>query len=96
MCGGSGVGGHVRAGDPGAESRAAALDDPVRSTDYELKVPEGSAELVRARLAETGPDAAALNWHTVRKGETLLTISRKLKVSRADLADANYLKSRRA
>jgi LysM repeat protein len=34
---------------------------------------------------------AALNWHTVRKGETLLSISRKLKVNRADLADANYL-----
>ena len=64
---------------------------PVRSTDYELRVPDGSAELVRARLAESGPDAAALSWHTVRKGETLLTISRKLKVSRADLADANYL-----
>ena len=67
---------------------------PVRSKDYELKVPEGSAELVRARLAESGPAAAALNWHTVRKGETLLTISRKLKVSRADLADANYLSAK--
>ena len=64
---------------------------PIRSKDYELKVPEGSAELVRARLAESGPDAVALNWHTVRKGETILSISRKLKVNRADLADANYL-----
>ncbi len=64
---------------------------PVRSKDYELKVPEGAAELVRGRLAESGPDATALNWHTVRKGETLLSIARKLKVNRADLADANYL-----
>ena len=64
---------------------------PVRTKDYELKVPEGTAELVRAKLADSGPDAANLTWHTVRKGETLLSISRKLKVSRADLADANYL-----
>jgi len=64
---------------------------PVRSKDYELRVPEGAAELVRVGFAESGSDAAALNWHTVRKGETLLSISRKLKVSRADLADANYL-----
>jgi membrane-bound lytic murein transglycosylase D len=64
---------------------------PVRSKDYELRVPEGAAELVRVRLAESGPDATALNWHTVRKGETLLSIARKLKVNRADLAEANYL-----
>jgi len=64
---------------------------PVRAKNYELKVPEGSGEAVRAKLAEAGPDSASLTWHTVRKGETLLTISRKLKVNRADLADANYL-----
>ena len=64
---------------------------PVRAKNYELKVPEGSGEAVRAKLAEAGPDSANLTWHTVRKGETLLTISRKLKVNRADLADANYL-----
>ncbi len=64
---------------------------PVRAKDYELKVPEGTAELVRARLADSGSDAANLTWHTVRKGETLLSIAKKLKVNRADLADANYL-----
>jgi membrane-bound lytic murein transglycosylase D len=64
---------------------------PVRAKDYELKVPEGTAETVLARLSEVGPDAASLQWHTVRNGETLLSISRKLKVSRADLAEANYL-----
>ena len=67
---------------------------PVRATDYELKVPAGSADLVRVALAETAPEELApLNRHTVKKGETLLSISRKLKVSRADLAEANYLKS---
>ena len=68
---------------------------PVRAKDYELKVPEGTADMVRDQFAQTEPaDLASLNWHTVRKGETLLTISRKLKVSRADLAEANYLSSK--
>lgn len=67
---------------------------PVRATDYELKVPEGTADVIRAKLADSGPDAANLTWHTVRSGETLLSIARKLKVSRADLAEANYLSIR--
>jgi membrane-bound lytic murein transglycosylase D len=33
----------------------------------------------------------ALKWYTVRKGETLSTIARKLRVSRVDLAEANSL-----
>jgi membrane-bound lytic murein transglycosylase D len=64
---------------------------PVRATNYELKVPEGSAEVVLAKVAESGAETTNLTWHTVRNGETLLTIARKLKVSRADLAEANYL-----
>jgi membrane-bound lytic murein transglycosylase D len=68
---------------------------PVRAKDYELKVPEGTGEIVLAQLAQTEPgELASLNWHTVRKGETLLTIARKLKVSRADLAEANYLSAK--
>jgi membrane-bound lytic murein transglycosylase D len=65
---------------------------PVRAKAYELKVPEGTAELVLDRLAEANAtELAPLKWHTVRKGETIATIARKLKVSRADLAEANYL-----
>ena len=68
---------------------------PVRARDYELKVPEGTASLVLERLAQAQPgELAPLNRHTVKKGETLLTISRKLKVSRADLAEANYLSAK--
>jgi membrane-bound lytic murein transglycosylase D len=68
---------------------------PVRATDYELKIPVGTGEMVRAHLEAADPDSLApLNWHTVKKGETLLSISRKLKVSRADLAEANYLSTR--
>ena len=65
---------------------------PIRSKDYELKVPEGSAETIRARLTETDPgELAPLRWHIVKKGETISTIARKLRVSRGDLAEANYL-----
>jgi peptidoglycan lytic transglycosylase D len=64
---------------------------PVRATNYELRVPEGAGDVVRAKLADSGPDVANLTWHTVRSGETLLSIARKLKVSRTDLAEANYL-----
>jgi membrane-bound lytic murein transglycosylase D len=66
---------------------------PVNSAAYDLKVPVGTAEAVRARLEDTaGPDLASLNWYTVKKGETLATIARILRVSRTDLAEANYLK----
>jgi membrane-bound lytic murein transglycosylase D len=68
---------------------------PVRATDYEIKVPAGTADLVRAGLLETAPDALApLSHHMVKKGETLLSISKKLKVNRADLAEANYLSAK--
>src|SRR5439155_1402590 len=65
---------------------------PIRASNYELKVPEGAADLIQVRLTAAEPtELAPLNWHMVRKGETIATIARKLKVSRADLAEANYL-----
>ena len=68
---------------------------PVRVTDYSLRVPEGTAEIIRARLADAEPrELASLHHHTVKKGETLATIARRLQVSRADLAEANYLSVR--
>lgn len=68
---------------------------PLRVTDYELKVPAGTADFVRAGLLETAPEhLAPLNRHTVKKGETLATVAKKLKVSKADLAEANYLSTR--
>jgi membrane-bound lytic murein transglycosylase D len=68
---------------------------PVRANDYSLKVPAGTADLIRAGLLSASADALApLNRHTVKKGETLATIAKKLKVSRADLAEANYLSTR--
>jgi membrane-bound lytic murein transglycosylase D len=67
---------------------------PVRMDEYQLKVPQGTADAVSARLTEaSSDDLASLNYLTVKKGETLATIARKLKVSRTDLAEANYLKT---
>jgi membrane-bound lytic murein transglycosylase D len=68
---------------------------PVRATDYELKVPEGTGSLVLAGLAAAAPEElVSFNHYTVRKGETLATIAKKLKVGRTDLAEANYLSTK--
>lgn len=65
---------------------------PVRSANYELKLPVGTGDAFRARLAEAPPESLnAFQWHSVKRGETLLSISRKLKVRQADLAEANSL-----
>jgi peptidoglycan lytic transglycosylase D len=67
---------------------------PVKDTGYELRVPAGTADVVLAHLADaSGPDLASLKWYTVRRGETLPLIARKLSVSKADLAEANYMKT---
>jgi membrane-bound lytic murein transglycosylase D len=66
---------------------------PVKDTQYELKVPAGTADIVSAKLSDAPPtDLASLKYYTVKRGETLLGIAGKLRVSRADLAEANYLK----
>ena len=68
---------------------------PIRATDHPLKVPSGTGDIIRAHLALASPDdLAPLDRHTVEKGETLVAISRKLKVTRTDLAEANYLSTR--
>jgi membrane-bound lytic murein transglycosylase D len=64
---------------------------PVRDTAYELRVPVGSAGAVTSRLSAMSGNLASLNWYTVKKGETLPLIARKLRVNRTDLAEANYL-----
>ena len=68
---------------------------PLRYPGYEVKVPAGMAESLKQHLVETSEtDRVALNWHTVKTGETLLLIARKLNVRAADLAEANYLTTR--
>ena len=68
---------------------------PVKYPDYEVKVPVGTAERLTARLtgAPTS-ELGALNWYTVKSGETLATVARKLRVARVDLAEANHLSVR--
>lgn len=69
---------------------------PVRAPEgWELKVPKGSGQVLEAKLSEASTQSVgSLQWHTVKKGESLATIAGKLKVSRADLAEANYMRVR--
>ena len=65
---------------------------PVRDSQYELKVPAGKGAVVEAKLAEVETAAlASLKWYTVKRGDTLIVIARKLHVNKTDLAEANYL-----
>lgn len=66
---------------------------PIKADSYTLRVPVGTSGVVRARLEDASTaDLASLRWYTVKKGDTLATVARALRVSRADLADANYMK----
>ncbi len=68
---------------------------PLRSTSFQLTLPAGTGALVEQRLAEVSPeDFTSLQWHTVRRGETLQSVANKLKVRRTDLAEANYLSAK--
>jgi membrane-bound lytic murein transglycosylase D len=68
---------------------------PVRYPDYELKVPVGTADVFRARLATASTDELnTLRWHVVKRGETITTIAKKRGVSRTELASANNLSVR--
>jgi membrane-bound lytic murein transglycosylase D len=65
---------------------------PVKDTQYSLKVPAGKGDIVLSRLSDTAAsDLASLKFYTVKRGDTLALIARKLHVSKADLAEANYL-----
>ena len=67
---------------------------PIREGSYNLRVPEGTATKVQDGVTASAPGQLnALQWHTVKSGESLVTIARKLRVSRNDLAEANYLKT---
>lgn len=68
---------------------------PVRYPDYEVKVPVGRGDALLARLRDARQlELASLKWYTVRRGESLASIAKKLGVSRADLAEANGVSTR--
>ncbi len=67
---------------------------PLR-TSYELRVPMGTADQLTARIAAASPsELSALTYYTVKKGESIATIARKLQVGRTDLAEANNLSTK--
>jgi membrane-bound lytic murein transglycosylase D len=67
---------------------------PVKKGEYTVKVPEGTADKVREGLAAAEPaQLNAMQFHTVKRGETIATIAKKLGVNRTDLAEANYLRT---
>lgn len=66
---------------------------PIRPGEYTVRVPVGTADAVRAGLAAAEPHQLnALQWHTVKRGDTLATVARTLRVARTDLAEANDLR----
>jgi membrane-bound lytic murein transglycosylase D len=66
---------------------------PVRDTAYPVRVPLGTGDLIRFRVADArSVELASLRWHTVKAGESLSSIARTLRVTRADLAEANLLR----
>jgi len=66
---------------------------PIRDDAYAVRVPAGTADVVKAKLADASTgDLASLRWYTVKRGDTLSTIAKSLRVSRTDLAAANYMK----
>lgn len=70
---------------------------PLRDSDYELRVPNGTAQTFRDRLsAAAGEELASLKWHTVRRGETITSIARKVRggVTATEIAEANSLSVR--
>ena len=68
---------------------------PLATPNYEIKVPAETASMFADRLAAASPDQlASLKFYTVRRGESIATIARKLSVSRTDLAEANKLSIR--
>jgi membrane-bound lytic murein transglycosylase D len=70
---------------------------PLRDPDYELRVPNGTGQLFREQLtAAAGEELASLKFHTVRKGETITSIARKIRggVTASEIAEANSLSVR--
>jgi membrane-bound lytic murein transglycosylase D len=68
---------------------------PVQNPEYEIKVPAGTSAQLTEKIAAASPDElVTLNWYSVKKGESLSTIARKLRVGRTDLAEANNLSTK--
>ena len=80
--------GEIQALNPELRQKTTPIGEP----QYSLKVPVGTSSEVARRLDES-PDGelVTLSWYTVKAGDTLPGIARKLHVTRADLIEANSL-----
>ena len=58
-------------------------------------MPVGTADAVRLQSVAAAAELLdPFGRHQVRKGETLASVAKRLKVARTDLAEANYLSVR--
>jgi membrane-bound lytic murein transglycosylase D len=65
---------------------------PIKDADYALRVPVGTSIEIARRMDEAGgDDLLSLTRYSVKSGETLAGIARKMHISRSDLAEANGL-----
>jgi len=65
---------------------------PLKDPSYQIKVPAGAGAQLTERLASASPsELVSVSEYVIRKGDTLSTIARRLKVATTDLADANGL-----
>ncbi len=68
------------------------LTTPIRGREYEMKVPAGTGSIIEEKIAQADPrDLTFFQSYTVKQGESITTIARKVGGKRADLAAANYL-----
>jgi len=65
---------------------------PIKDAGYALRVPVGTSVEISRRMDESaGDDLLSLTHYSVKNGETLAGIARKLHIGRSDLAEANDL-----
>jgi membrane-bound lytic murein transglycosylase D len=63
---------------------------PIKDSDYALNVPVGTSfEIARRMDLAAGEDLVSLSRYTVKSGDTLAGVARKLHITRSDLAEAN-------
>lgn len=66
---------------------------PIKDAPYRLKVPAGTSSEIERRLGESADaELVSLTWYSVKRGDTLAGVARKLGVGRTDLAEANDLR----
>jgi membrane-bound lytic murein transglycosylase D len=80
----------LRALNPGLRRWATPPDAEV----YNVRIPPGTASRAAEFLASIDAEQDSPDrWHMTKKGDTIATVAKKLKVTRRDLLDANFLKT---